>query len=161
MSDEIKNETNQSNDETEQSTEIMQKVSLDEDDDNDDEEEENEQPLSTPNGRETPSAISYSEIVVEKHDENQVQNTTDDLLQIISDQSNKDASSAILNTVEHDFNKKKRFYMIIFFLNFSLSMEILISIKIISLKNRANSLNYLIQYLKICLQHYKLNFSVF
>jgi len=107
MSDEIKNETNQSNDETEQSTEIMQKVSLDEDDDNDDEEEENEQPLSTPNGRETPSAISYSEIVVEKHDENQVQNTTDDLLQIISDQSNKDASSAILNTVEHDFNKKK------------------------------------------------------
>ena len=100
MSEEIKdNEGVQSDDinqEDEPSEEIIQKVSIND-------EEENEPTLSTPNGRETPSATSFSDVIIEKHDESlpiSEENHTNQLLQIISDKSNKEASSTILNTVE-------------------------------------------------------------
>ena len=67
-----------------------------------DEQQETETELCTSNGRETPSAISFSDVIVEKQDEpeeNVVSGETHQLLQIIADKSNKEAISAILNTV--------------------------------------------------------------
>jgi hypothetical protein len=100
MSDEIKeNEsvhTDDINEENEgvQSDEIIEendqqsveKVSIDE-------QEENDPPLLTPNGRETPSGTSFADVVIEKQDD------THQLVQTITDKSNKEASSTILNTV--------------------------------------------------------------
>jgi len=104
MSDEIKNQTDdineENNQEDEQSEEIIRKLSMNEEE----AEEENEPPLSAPNGRETPSATSFSDAIIEKPDELppsvSEENDTYELLQIISDKSNKEASSVILNTVE-------------------------------------------------------------
>ena len=65
----------------------------------DDQDENDQSPLATPNGRQTPSTTSYSDVVIEKP-----VTTTDDasphpLLEVIHEKSNKEASSAILNTV--------------------------------------------------------------
>jgi hypothetical protein len=106
MSDEIKNEIDDineaNNQKDEQSEEIIAKLSM-----NDDEEEENELQLSTPNGRDTPSAASFSDVIIEKQDElpSSVSEETHTLglLQIISDKSNKEASSTILNSVIKKF----------------------------------------------------------
>jgi hypothetical protein len=121
MSEEIKdNEGVQSDDitnqEDEPSEEIIEKVSIND-------EEENEPKL---NGHETPSATSFTDVIIEKQDEPlpvSEENPPPQLLQIISDKSNKEASSAILNTVKDilffSFNLLKLHL-------FSLSMEILI-----------------------------------
>ena len=61
----------------------------------DDQDENEESPLATPNGRQTPSATSFSDVIIEKP----LQTSAHPLLQIINEKSNKDASSAILNTV--------------------------------------------------------------
>jgi hypothetical protein len=98
MSEEIKdNEGVQFDDiinqEDEPSEEIIEKVSIND-------EEENEPTL---NGHETPSATSFTDVIIEKQDEPlpiSDENHTPQLLQIISDKSNKEASSAILNTVK-------------------------------------------------------------
>ena len=110
MSDEIKTEFDdiikENNQEDEKLEETLQKVSLNDDDD--EEEEENEAPLSTPNGRNTPSAASFSDIIIEKPDDQTLSsssyiipkdNHADELLQIISEKSNKEANSTILNNV--------------------------------------------------------------
>ena len=77
--------------------EIIKNVPVDE------QQQENEPELCTPNGRETPSATSFSDVIIEKHDESDENvassETTHQLLQIIADKSNKEAISAILNTV--------------------------------------------------------------
>jgi hypothetical protein len=107
MSDEIKNQTDdineENNQEDEQSEEIIRKLSMNEEEE-EEVEEENEPPLSAPNGRETLSATSFSDAIIEKPDELppsvSEENDTYELLQIISDKSNKEASSVILNTVE-------------------------------------------------------------
>ncbi len=68
------------------------------------EDDENELPLSTPNGHESPVVTSFSDIIIEKQDEPSIvseESHTNDLLQIISDKSNKEANSAILNTVKN------------------------------------------------------------
>ena len=62
----------------------------------DDQDENDQSPFATPNGRQTPSTTSYSDVVVE--------HPTDDapspsLFETIQQKSNKDASSDILNTV--------------------------------------------------------------
>jgi len=98
MSEEIKdNEGVQSDDivnqEDEPSEETIEKVSIND-------EEENEPKL---NGHETPSATSFNDVIIEKQDEPlpvSEENHTPQLLQIIYDKSNKEASSAILNTVK-------------------------------------------------------------
>jgi hypothetical protein len=121
MNEEIKdNEGVQSDDidqQNEQSEEIIRKVSINDED-------ENELPLSTPNGHESPVVTSFSDIIIEKSDESSEENhtphDTHELLQIISDQSNKEANSTILNTVNE-------FFFLIKILNISfssLSMEI-------------------------------------
>jgi hypothetical protein len=110
MSDEIKNEIDDINEENnqkdEQSEEIITKLSMN-DDEEEEEEEENELQLSTPNGRDTPSAASFSDVIIEKQDElpSSVSEETHTLglLQIISDKSNKEASSTILNSVIKKF----------------------------------------------------------
>src|SRR6202044_558344 len=65
MSDEIKNQSDDINEENNQedelSEEIIRKLSMNEEEE---EEEENELPLSTPNGRETPSAASFSDVII-------------------------------------------------------------------------------------------------
>jgi hypothetical protein len=102
MSDEIKNEFDdiniENNQENEQSEEIIRKLSINE------EEEENEQPLSTPNGRETLSPTSFNDVIIQKHNAlpsvTSEENHTYELLQIITDKSNREASSTILNTVK-------------------------------------------------------------
>lgn len=107
MSSEIKEEDedvqseHDENQDDEQSAEIIKKISLDD-------QEENEPALSTPNGRETPSAASFSDVIIEKQDEESepeaitTANNTHQLLQIIAEKSNKDANSAILNTVSFE-----------------------------------------------------------
>jgi len=107
MSDEIKNEFDdiniENNQENEQSEEIIEKLSINEEEE-EEEEEENEQPLSTPNGRETLSPTSFNDVIIQKHDAlpsvTSEENHTYDLLQIITDKSNREASSMILNTVK-------------------------------------------------------------
>jgi hypothetical protein len=102
MSEEIKdNEGVQFDDiinqEDEPSEEIIEKVSIND-------EEENEPTL---NGHETPSATSFTDVIIEKQDEPlpiSDENHTPQLLQIISDKSNKEASSAILNTVKKRYS---------------------------------------------------------
>jgi hypothetical protein len=105
MSDEIKNEFDdiniENNQENEQSEEIIQNLSINE------EEEENEQLPSTPNGHETPSPTSFNDVIIKKHDRlpsvTSEENHANDLLQIITDKSNREASSMILNTVKKSF----------------------------------------------------------
>ncbi|CAF0884401.1 unnamed protein product [Adineta ricciae] len=84
-----------------------QKVSLNDPD------EENEPSLATPNDHETPSLASFSDVIVEKQDESPViveESHHQNLLQIIVDKSNKDASSTILNTlVDGDFDVDKNY----------------------------------------------------
>lgn len=112
MSDEIKNPSDdideENNQDDEPSEEIIRKLSM-----NEEEEEENESALATPNGRETPSATSFSDVIIEKQDEVPSpvieENDTHTLLQTINDQSNKEASSTILNTVKKT-KPKKIFY---------------------------------------------------
>ena len=93
MSDEIKSSIDEENNQTE---ETLPEVSTIED-------EENEPPLSTPNGRESPSAVSFSDVIIEKKEEEPPAALNDnhvrDLVQIISEKSNEEASSTILNTV--------------------------------------------------------------
>ena len=99
MSDEIKNHSDEVNEDDEPSEEINQNVSINGDDAN----EENELPLSTPNGYESPSVTSFSDVIIEKQNEEPPVVSEDihtpDLLQSIYDKSNKEASSTILNTV--------------------------------------------------------------
>ncbi|CAF1181559.1 unnamed protein product [Rotaria sp. Silwood1] len=113
MSEEIKEISTdvQSDDNNEQSKDIIRKVSISDEE----EEEENEQPLSTPNGRETPSVASYSDVIIQKQDEeysmteqNSTFDNTQQLLEIISDKSNKEATTTLLNTlVDGDFDLDK------------------------------------------------------
>ena len=80
--------------------EIIKNVPVDEQQQQQQQEDEPE--LCTPNGRETPSATSFSDVIIEKRDEsdeNATSGETHQLLQIIADKSNKEAISAILNTV--------------------------------------------------------------
>jgi hypothetical protein len=122
MSDEIKNpfdndiDDEENNQEDEQSEEIIRKLSINEEE----EEEANEPPLSTPNGRESPSAASFSDVIIEKEDKSppfvSEENHPNDLLQIISEKSNKEATSTILNTVL----KKNILFFELIFLNFFL-----------------------------------------
>ncbi|CAF3867349.1 unnamed protein product [Rotaria sordida] len=116
MSEEIKEnvdvESNDYNQQDEQSKEMFRKVSI-----TDDEEEEDELPLSTPNGRETPSATSVSDVIIQKRDEqlpiskeNHTFDDTQEFLQIISDKSNKEATTTILNMlVDGDFDLDKNY----------------------------------------------------
>lgn len=93
MSDEIKSSTD---DENNQAEETLPQVSTIED-------EENEPSLSTPNGRESPSAVSFSDVIIEKKEEESSATLDDnhvcDLVQTISEKTNEEASSTILNTV--------------------------------------------------------------
>ena len=99
MSEEIKDNEDVHSDKPNQDDgeDDNQKISLNDPD------EENEPSLATPNGHETPSLASFSDVIVEKQDESPViveESRHQDLLQVIADKSNKDASSTILNTVE-------------------------------------------------------------
>ncbi len=99
MSDEIKNQSDEVNEDDEPSEEVNQNISINGEDVN----EENELPLSTPNGYESPSITSFSDVIIEKRNEEPTIISEDthspDLLQSISDKSNKEANSTILNTV--------------------------------------------------------------
>jgi hypothetical protein len=102
MSDEIKNQSDDVNEDDEQSEEIIiRKLSMNEEEEVD---EENEPPLSTPNGHESPSAASFSDVIIDKQNEEPQIISEDthapELLQSISDKSNKEANSTILNTVK-------------------------------------------------------------
>ncbi|CAF3766606.1 unnamed protein product [Rotaria sordida] len=119
MSEEIKEnvdvESNDYNQQDEQSKEMFRKVSIT--DDEEEEDEEDELPLSTPNGRETPSATSVSDVIIQKRDEqlpiskeNHTFDDTQEFLQIISDKSNKEATTTILNMlVDGDFDLDKNY----------------------------------------------------
>jgi rRNA maturation protein Rpf1 len=158
MSDEIKNESDDLNEDDEQSEEINGKISMNGGGEED--EEENEPPHSTPNGHESPSATSFSDVIIEKQNEEpqivSEDNHAPELLQTISDKSNKEATSIILNTVK---KQKNYFYFPTIFL-FSLSMEILILTKITLSKNLKISRNYF-QFFTNYHLHYKPKFSVY
>ena len=144
MSSEIKEdedvrEEHQDNRDDEQSEEIIKRISLDD-------QEENEPSLATPNGRETPSATSFSDVIIEKQDEQPEPETTStsinthQLLETIAEKSNKDANSAILNTVSTAF----LFFDFDPFVPFSWSRVISIWIRTILSRNRRISRNYLL-----------------
>ena len=131
MSEEIKDNNanipfDENNQQEEQSEGIAHETSLNDDD------EENDLSLSTPDDHETPMATSFSDINSQKQDEqtpiseeNSTSNGLEQLLRTISDKSNKEAGTTILNTV-----KEKRNVLCFNFLSnidyFSLSMETLI-----------------------------------
>ncbi|CAF3646186.1 unnamed protein product [Rotaria socialis] len=114
MSDEVKADVDSQSDEInqrdEKSEELIRKLPVNDD-------EENELELLTPNGRETPSATSYSDIIIHKVDEeipvaeeNSNVDDTQQLLETIADKSNKQASTIIFNMlVEGDFDLDKNY----------------------------------------------------
>ena len=101
MSDEIKNEFDDINIENNQDDEQSEEETTPQVATNGD--EENEPPLATPDGHETPSVVSFADVIVENQDEESpttsAGNHAPELLQTISEKSNKEASSTILNTV--------------------------------------------------------------
>lgn len=98
MSDEIKNPIDEENHQAEETAPEVSTI-------DNEEKDENEPPLSTPNGRESPSATSFSEVIIETKEEEPPppptfnDNQPLDLVQTISEKSNEEASSTILNTV--------------------------------------------------------------
>lgn len=155
MSEEIEDKTDAQSDEKPE--ELMQKVSLNDD-------EENEPPLSTPNGRETPSTVSYSDSITRKDVEiliaPETRSTVDDteqLLEIIADKSNKDASTTILNRVKQNYY---HFLFTFYFHLFSWLKVISISIKIISFKSQKIFQHYFL-FLINYHHYYKLKFLVY
>ncbi|CAF2084245.1 unnamed protein product, partial [Rotaria magnacalcarata] len=114
MSEEVKDDADahpdEINQQDEKPEELIRKASMNDD-------EENELELSTPNGRETPSATSYTDIIIHKVDEeipvseeNSNVDDTQQLLETIADKSNKEASTIILNMlVEGDFDLDKNY----------------------------------------------------
>ena len=156
MSDEIKSEFDdiniENNQEDEQTEETTSQMTTNGD-------EENELPLATPDGGETPSVVSFADIIVETQNEEPPTASADDhapeLLQTISEKSNKDASSTILNTV-----KNSSFFFLTTFRHvflLSLSMEISIWTKITLFKSRKvfrNSFPFFMNYHRL----YKLKF---
>ncbi|CAF3634388.1 unnamed protein product [Adineta steineri] len=129
MSEEIKDDndvqSDDGNQEHEQTEEIIPQVSLNGEEEHEpaqeiipqvsiNGEEENEPVLATPNGRETPSpTLSMSDVFIDKQNDSlpiSTENNTQQLLQVISEKSNKEASSAILNTlVDGDFDLDKNY----------------------------------------------------